>query len=120
PAVDRAMDRLNVARQVDRLLDGADVPIKPFEFMLIAPAFGLAGCTAGLWATHRGLIVLPAGIAGAAIPVLWMLLKRRRRRDAFTRQLPDALQAIAGALRVGLGLSQGMTIVATDHPYPTA
>jgi|SRR5579864_989914 len=118
PAVDRALDRLNVARHVDRLLDEADAPIKPFEFMLIAAVTALGACVAGLAATHNELIVVPAGLVGAGGPVLWMLVKRSRRREAFNRQLPDALQAIAGALRVGLGLNQGMAIVAADHPYP--
>jgi tight adherence protein B len=61
---------------------------------------------------------VPAAAVGGCIPVLWLLGRRKRRREAFTRQLPDALEAIAGALRVGLSLSQGMAMVASDHPYP--
>jgi tight adherence protein B len=118
PSIDRAMAGWNLGRDLERLLDAADAPIKPFEFLLIASVVGLLAAVIGVAATHNSLIVVPAAAVGAGIPFLWLLLKRNRRRDAFTRQLPDALQALAGALRVGLGLNQGMAMVASDHPYP--
>lgn len=118
PSIDRAMAGWDPGRRLERLLDAADAPIKPFEFLLIAAVSGLAAAVVGLAAAHSQLIVVPAAAVGAGIPFLWLLLKRRGRREAFNRQLPDALQALAGTLRVGLGLNQGMAMVATDHPYP--
>lgn len=118
PSIDRLMAGWNLGRGLEHLLDAADTPIKPFEFLLIAAVSGLVAAVIGLVATHSSLIVVPAAAVGAAVPLLWLLLRRNRRREAFTRQLPDALQALAGALRVGLGLNQGMAMVASDHPYP--
>ncbi len=118
PSINRAMAGWDPGRRLERLLDAADTPIKPFEFLLIAAVSGLAAAVIGLAAAHNGLIVVPAAAVGAGIPFLWLLLKRSRRREAFNRQLPDALQALAGTLRVGLGLNQGMAMVAADHPYP--
>jgi tight adherence protein B len=112
------MEQWRPAHGLDRLLDAADVPIKPFEFLLIAAVCALVACFIPLVGTHDSLLALPAAAMGAGVPVLWLLAKRRRRREAFTRQLPDALEAIAGALRVGLSLNQGMAMVASDHPYP--
>ena len=120
PSIDRAMARLDFVRDLERLLDAADVPIKSFEFLLMAAICALAVSALGLLATHNGLIVVPGAAVGAGAPVLWLVLKRNRRRQAFNRQLPDALQALAGALRVGLGLNQGMAMVAADHPDPIA
>jgi tight adherence protein B len=120
PWVDRVMARLNVGRDLERLLDAADAPLKPFEFLLLAAICALGVAAVGLVATHNGLVVVPGAAVGAVAPVLWLLLKRDRHRQAFNRQLPDALQALAGALRVGLGLNQGMAMVAADHPNPIA
>jgi len=39
------------------------------------------------------------GVLGGLIPIMWVRIRRRRRREAFNRQLPDALQAISGSLR---------------------
>src|SRR5690349_13715884 len=118
PSINRAMAAWDLGRSLERLLDAADTPIKPFEFLLIAAVSGLAAAVIGIAAVHSSLIAVPAAAVGVGIPVLWLLLKRNRRREAFTRQLPDALQALAGTLRVGLGLNQGMAMVAADHPYP--
>ncbi|HEV2359879.1 MAG TPA: type II secretion system F family protein [bacterium] len=118
PSIDRAMAGLHLGRDLERLLDAADTPVKPFEFLLIVAVSGLVLAVLGLAVTRTGLVVVPAAILGAGAPFLWLLLKRNRRREAFNRQLPDALTALAGALRVGLGLNQGITMVASDHPYP--
>jgi tight adherence protein B len=120
PSIDRMMTQLNVARKLEGLLDAADAPIKPFEFVLLAAIGALVVCALVLLATRNSLLVVPAAIIGAGAPVLWMVLRRNGRRQAFNRQLPDALQALAGALRVGLGLNQGMAMVAADHPDPIA
>jgi len=120
PAIDKLMTQLNVARKVEHLLDAADAPIKPFEFLLIAAISALVVAALVLLITRNGLLVVPGAVLGAGAPVLWMVMRRNARRQAFNRQLPDALQALAGALRVGLGLNQGMAMVAADHPDPIA
>lgn len=118
PLVERAMSGWHFGADLERLLDSADTPIKPFEFLLIVALSALLLAVIVLGGTRQDIMALPAAALGAAVPFLWLLVKRSRRREAFNRQLPDALQALAGALRVGLGLNQGMTMVASDHPYP--
>jgi tight adherence protein B len=118
PSIDRAMGRLNVGRDLERLLDGADAPLKPFEFVQIVAVSALFLGVIALLVTHNVLIVIPAALVGASAPLLWAIMRRSRRREAFNRQLPDALEALAGALRAGLGLSQGISMVADEQPYP--
>jgi tight adherence protein B len=118
PSVERAMKHWNLGQALERLLDGADIPLKPFEFIQIVFLCGMLAGGLALVTTHDVLIVVPAAGLAAGVPLLWLLFKRSRRRDAFNRQLPDALQALAGALRVGLGLNQGMSMVADEQPYP--
>src|SRR3989337_691724 len=52
PAADRVMDRLSLSRSLEHLLDQADLPVKPFEFILIIVvamlALVLVGMLAGL------------------------------------------------------------------------
>jgi tight adherence protein B len=121
-AAEQAAERLSIFRAFEDLLDQADVPIKPVEFALI-----MAFCTAGL--TVLGQVArrvlgpapffpLLAGSVGFFAPLVWVRLRRSRRRAALNRQLPDALQAISSSLRAGYGFTQGMTVVATDLPAP--
>jgi tight adherence protein B len=120
PTADRLMGRLRLAQSIELLLDQADLPIKSFELILMIIVSALAMSVIGLL-FHRTLaIVAELGLAGCLIPVAWVYLKRTRRRDAFIRQIPEALQAISNALRAGFGFGQGMTVVANDLPAPVS
>jgi tight adherence protein B len=63
-----------------------------------------------------GLVL--AGVIFLYLPVfiVSMLAKRRRRR--FTSQLPDTLQLLAGSLRAGYSLVQGLDAVAKQCDAP--
>jgi tight adherence protein B len=104
--------------RLEDLLDEADVPITPFEFVLLSAgcgaALGAVGFLVGRSVAGAILLALP----GLWVPFVWTRLKRVRRQHAFAQQLPDALQSIANSLRAGFGFNQGMTVVATDFPRP--
>lgn len=118
PAADRVMGRLSISHSLEQLLDQADLPLKPFEFILITfvSALGLAAF-AMLFGRPAGEILV-GGMIGLVTPLLWVIIRRSRRRETFNRQLPDALQAISGSLRAGFGFNQGLMVVATDQPPP--
>lgn len=115
---EKLMDRLKLSHSIDQLLDEADVPVKPFEFVLISACCAVASGVVGIMLRRGGEVAASMVLVGAAAPFLWMLLRRLRRRDAFNRQIPDALQAISSSLRAGYGFSQGMAVVARDLPAP--
>ncbi len=118
PAADRLMGRLKQTQSIDLLLDQADLPIKPSELILMIVVAALAMSVIGLLLRRTLPAVAALGVVGCLIPVAWVYLKRSRRREAFTRQIPEALQAISNALRAGFGFGQGMAIVASDLPAP--
>jgi tight adherence protein B len=113
----RASQRLRQFRMED-LLDEADLPITPFEFVLLsavcALVLGAVGYVVGR--SVAGAILL--GVPGLLVPLIWARLKRLRRQIAFAQQLPDALQSIANSLRAGFGFNQGMTVISTDFSPP--
>ena len=118
PAADRIMGRLSTTRVLEHLLDEANLPMKPFEFVLIVVLSALAASLGGLLLRRPGWVAALAGMIGFFAPIAWVRLRRLRRRDAFARQIPDALQAIGNSLRAGYGFSQGMAVVASDSPSP--
>ncbi len=115
---DRLARRLDLSHHIEDLLDRADLPIKPVEFLLIMLVLALGLGTAGWFGGHNAASVLAAGALGVLAPLIWVRLRRLRRQQAFVRQLPDALQAISGSLRAGFGFNQGMAAVAGDLPPP--
>jgi tight adherence protein B len=117
--------RLVVSRDFDaklgRRLEGAGVPLKPAEWIVIQ-----AGSAIGL-----GLLfaLLSGGSAAAAIlgvivgiggPIGYLVIKESRRSTAFLEQLPDTLQLISGSLSVGHSLVQAMDAVVREELSPVS
>jgi tight adherence protein B len=66
---------------------------------------------------------LLAAIAALTIifgPQLAYRVLRKRRLDRLSRQLPDGLASLAGALRAGLSLPQALASLAEQQPAPLA
>ena len=103
---------------VSRQLARAHLFVDPMRLLRInllaaAGATGLA-----LWLTESVVAATAAALASGALPKLTLAFIRRRRLDAFRRQLSDLLMLTAGGLRAGLGLSQalGQTAAEIDAP----
>ncbi len=118
PTANRLMGRLDLSRSLEHLLDEADLPMKPFEFVLVLIVCTLGLTVAGLAAGRKPAVTAVMGLLGFLVPIVWVRLRRRARREAFNRQIPDALQAIGNSLRAGYGFGQGMAVVANDLPHP--
>lgn len=118
PTADRVMGRLSISYSLEQLLDQADLPVRPFEFVLITFVVGLGLAVVALFLNRAPVEIVAASMAGLLAPLIWVLVRRSRRRETFNRQLPDALQAISGSLRAGFGFNQGLMVVAKDQPAP--
>ena len=56
----------------------------------------------------------------AILPLIWLLMRRKKRLRKFASQLPEALELIARALRAGHSLAAGMNLVASEMSAPIA
>ncbi|NYT85856.1 type II secretion system F family protein [Pollutimonas harenae] len=77
--------------------------------VLIAVVYGLTGGVA--WAVLSGVISL-------LLPQYGIGRLRKRRVRRFDEQLPDLLQALAGALRAGAGLQSALRHIVAQSPAP--
>jgi len=64
------------------------------------------------------LAALVTSVAAAAAPIAYVCMKRNRRLEAIRRQLPDAYDLMARALRAGQTVSQTMQGVADEFAQP--
>ncbi len=100
------------------LFEQSDSPIKPDTFYMISFGLGLGGMAiAFLLRTPLPLVPL-AGVVLGSIPLVWLLLRRRSRFNKFAKQLPDALELVARALRAGHSLASGLHVVVEELPSP--
>jgi tight adherence protein B len=63
-------------------------------------------------------IALPMGMILAVLPLVWLLMRRRRRFRQFAKQMPDALELISRALRAGHSLASGISLVSDEMRPP--
>ena len=98
----------------------ADSPIRPEQFFMIT--FGcLGGGVFVGWASRAPMPLWPVcGILFALLPPLWLWFRRRGRFKAFGKQMPDAMELIARALRSGHSLNSGIHVVVDEMPAPIA
>jgi len=100
------------------MLEQADTTMTPPQFFGISGVMALVGMFIPVLAGMHPAIVLPMGILLAVLPLGWLLFRRRRRFKQFAKQLPDALELIARALRSGHSLASGFSLVAEEMREP--
>jgi tight adherence protein B len=116
-----AVFKAGLGRRFDRfilLFDQPDSSLTLNAFAVMTAgcaAFGLAAAaTANL---SRGYY-LGIPLVASSLPFGWLVLRRRRHLKKFGRQLPDALELLARAMRTGHSLPAGMRCIAEDMLPP--
>jgi len=98
----------------------ADSPVSFETFLMMS-----AGCSfLGVGAAVVGNAPIPlypvCGFLTALLPTLWLKMRRSSRFKKFGKQLPDAMELIARALRSGHSLSSGLHVVVEEMPDPVS
>jgi tight adherence protein B len=103
---------------LSKIIVQADVHIRASTLFGIGMILGVLGSSASLMMGVKSYLAPIAGIVMFSIPFFWLFTKRAMRLKAFSRQLPDALELVARALRAGHSLGAGMHVVAEEMPAP--
>jgi tight adherence protein B len=98
----------------------ADTTIAPSRFFMVCGILAAGGLVAGIASgMSLGFVPFLALFAGW-LPILWLMMRRKRRFKKFAKQLPDALELISRALRAGHSLASGFNLVAEEMMAPVA
>jgi len=96
----------------------AECPLKFDHFLLVCGGLAALGGM-GVVILRSPAPMIPVGaIIGFTLPWGWLWWRRRRRFSKFEKQLPDALELLARALRSGHSLASSLNVVATEMPSP--
>jgi tight adherence protein B len=100
------------------LFEQADTNLTTTKLAMISGGLALGGVLVGTVARiHPVLLPLVAVLMGS-LPLMWLLMRRKKRLKAFATQLPDALEMIARTLRAGQSLAFGFNLVSAEMPQP--
>jgi tight adherence protein B len=119
PTINRILSSLNLVNSLDRMIRQADVQITVSR--LLAFSF-FAGLMAGLaaYTVLDGPLAILLALIAAALPILHIHLKRKKRLRRFNEQLPDTLDLLSRSLAVGHAFSESLHQVASEMPDPVA
>jgi tight adherence protein B len=105
--------------RLQTLIEQADLNLKVRQLLGLAAALGLALGVAGT--VFRGLLLgVPAAAAGTAAPVLYVLRRRKARREEFLNKLPAAFDLMSRVLRSGQSVPQALQAVGDSFEGPIA
>jgi tight adherence protein B len=119
-ATESAFGHLKVWHRLHQLLERADLPLRTVELVYAAAGSGLL---TGLFfvALGRGLLFTVVGMAiGAAIPIMVVSYKAKRRLTTLEDQLPDLLITLAASLKAGHSFRQGIQAVVDEGQPPAS
>jgi tight adherence protein B len=110
--------KLSQMGNLNLLFDQADTALTPTQFFGISGVMAVVGMFIPVLAGMHPSIIVPMGIFLAILPLMWLLMRRRRRFRKFAKQFPEALELISRALRAGHSLASGISLVSEQMRAP--
>jgi tight adherence protein B len=105
--------------QIQKLILQADFKFGVAQFVMISAGLAMVGVIIG-FVLRLPPMLLPLSALLGLLPLLTLIMRRRKRLKNFANQLPDALELIARALRAGHSLASGFQLVSQEMPPPIA
>lgn len=104
--------------RTEALLERANLPLRAGEALFFYLAIVVLATILAMAVTRSLIGGLVLGGIAAAVPPVIVGVIAGRRRAAFHQQLPDMLQVLAGTLRAGYSLLQGVDAVSHEIDEP--
>jgi tight adherence protein B len=104
--------------RVESALERANLPLRAPEAMLFYGAGAVVVSILSLLLTRNVLIFLVVAAIAALLPPAAINFMANKRRRQFEALLPDTLQLLAGTMRAGYSLMQGVEAVSQEVDEP--
>lgn len=103
---------------LNHLVDQAGVKLTTTSFFALCGISGTLGTGIALIVSTPLPMVPAVGVFFAAIPLIWLLQRRKQRLRKFSLQFPDALELISRGLRSGHSLAASLQLVSQEMLPP--
>lgn len=118
PFIDRMLRTLPGVGRLQLMINQANVQYPLGFFILLGLVLSSLGFLLCLALSKNVLISMPVGIIACCLPLLYVKFKKIKRMAKFEKQLPEALDLIARALRAGHAFTSGMKLAADEFEDP--
>ncbi len=111
-------ERRGFLTRVEEMLERANLPVRAGEAMFFLSLGVVAAMAAGVMVVGSFFVAVILGVVTAGLGYAGLLMAAKRRLKAFEAQLPDTLSLLAGTLRAGYSLPQGIDAVSHEIADP--
>jgi tight adherence protein B len=118
PWLDRYLSKLELAPRIRRFLYQANVKWTVGGLSLLCGVCFIVPAYLVYLRTGAALFGFLIGLVTGSGPILWVYQKRKKRLGKFEQGIPEALELIVSALRVGHSLNAAMGLVSRECPDP--
>jgi tight adherence protein B len=118
PWLNRMLLSIRWTDKLSRMIEQSGTESTLGVFILLSIVFASGGFVIGLWVASNALLSLIIAFFLGVFPFLYVYLKKKRRMEKFQRQLPDALDLIARALKAGHAFTGGLKMVGDELGEP--
>lgn len=118
PWIDRYLRKLELTPRLRRLLYQANLKWTVGGLVLMCTAAFIFPAYLIYWRTGNLVIAFAIGLIVGFLPIAYVLRLRTRRMSKFEEGLPEALDLIVSALRVGHSLNSALGLVTRECPDP--
>lgn len=118
PQLNLLLDKIPLVHKIDFLLQQANSRQPVGVFVLSSLVLALCGILLVRATFGSVLAGLPVAAVLGAVPFIYIVIKKKNRMQKFERQLPEALELMAKALKAGHGFSVGMQMAAQEFDDP--
>lgn len=118
PFLDRLLTGRELTGILTQKLSGAGLEMTPGGFILRVAVSALIGLLLARWMSNVLFAPVLGTAIGAALPVLWLNGKERKRLRLFQEQLPDAMDMLVSAMKAGYSFQAAMKFIGEEVPEP--
>jgi len=120
PAFDKVLEKATWAEKLRGMLLQAQMPLSVTHFVTISLLLAALGVAVTiLWRrTLDPLLAVLFGSVMSAGPLVYVLLRVKRRLKKFNSQLPDALDLLSSSVKAGQSLNAAIQNVSEEMPDP--
>jgi tight adherence protein B len=107
-----------VARKLEENLLQAGLYLGVIQFLLVSAIFAAGGLAAGMLVWRDTAYAAAVALGTGVLPFVYVRIRRRRRTDAFIKQLPLALDVIKSSLEAGHMLQRALQVLVGEFEAP--
>lgn len=108
-----------VNSRVSNLIKELDLKITPILFVLAIILFAIIVFLLFMFIFNNVVMAILGLIGGVLVFRSFLTRRRKEKETLFTKQLPDALIAVANSLKAGFSLDQALEFASISMPEPT-